>query len=169
MSPLSLRNVFFTLVFARERSLNYSPLCSERHNVKTVTCLPAHVRGAGRKCFFVSAYRRITSDIIFSAVMFLPAVQLMSPCCRTNISQCESESRKLNQFEFIGIDRKSLCLGRIYNLYSVQYNILYPLTLGSDKHLSLMSLSGGGEGETLKKSKGKIPIGERCQSLHTRK
>lgn len=141
MSPLSLRNVFFTLVFARERSLNYSPLCSERYNVKTVTCLPAHVRGAGRKCFFVSAYRRITSDIVFSAAMFLPAVQLMSPRCRTNISQCES--RKLNQFEFIGIDRKSLCLGRIYNLYGVQYNILYPLTLGSDKHLSLMSLSGG--------------------------
>lgn len=66
--------VFFTLVFARERSLSYSPPRGERYKVKTVTRLPATVRGPDENSLCAGMQTYITS--------------LQRWCCSPPCSRC---------------------------------------------------------------------------------
>lgn len=129
--------VFSTLVFDRERSLSYSPPCSERYNVKTVTCLPATVRGPDEHSLCAGTQTYITSLQLWCCSL------LCSRCLRTAVPTHHSVTTRAGSSIQVYCYRLKITLPQ-KDLHSAQHSVQHPkpFTPRSDQHLFLMSLSG---------------------------
>lgn len=111
--------VFSTLVFARERSLSYSPPCSERYNVKTVTCLPATVRGPDEHSLCAGTQTYITSLQLWCCS--LPC----SRCLRTAVPTHHSVTTRAGSSVQVYCYRLKITLPQ-KDLHSAQHSVQHP-------------------------------------------